>query len=69
MCTTHLPLKFVGKASQERTQYTIFITTGKLLVRQDSYLPKILQLNFFLFAILISIIFVKVFKRVKKSNI
>ena len=46
MRAIHLPLLFVGKASHESTQYSIYITTEKaLIVRYDSYLPKMLQLN------------------------
>ena len=47
MRAIHVPLLFVGKASHERTQYSIYITTENTLVRYDSYLTKTLQLNFF----------------------
>ena len=41
MCAIHhLPLLFIGKASQKSTKYSIYITTENVLVRYDSYLPK-----------------------------
>ena len=40
MCAIHLPLLFIGKASQKSTKYSIHITTENVLVRYDSYLPK-----------------------------
>ena len=48
MCAIHVPLLFVGKA-QNNIQY-LYIITEKALVRYDSYLPKILQLFFFLYS-------------------